>query len=1602
MLTPVAPVPPPFSQLPARAVQQRFASRPTLLSVIINALRDRLLEHYPTLDFDPIKIKLASPAVGGHWDLKPLSQVVIDHLVNPQMLDFTPQDSRAFFLTQVPPKHLDTAAKPHVDMQIIASIIAELPSTLYLDYQQALADYWSLTDDSGISRWQWFSEFLHDQLKAAALYASNLSDEQRDMVRQVTDWPDRVERSPKTSKTVYACFLETTLGKDDNEILLLGPEILLMREKQVLLCSVDGHVQPFDSLDDFGSAWGKKMQSEFLIDRLTWKRYEPNGNLFELQAGLILNRQLENLAALSFSSYPSEQDLAQRLDTLTDPATLFIRQSTAPPTMLAQLHSQLPDWLKQASATDRFAYRQHLLDLANVTAQSHGQSFNEGIEDIRSFSREALRAQIKQDHDVDYNPDDLVLDFAVAAGYPGGAGFIEHVRMSLTDLALKNLAGKPRGRLRVLRKDGQAPEDWLNEDYILGSNGLIQCVDIGTVYPQRIKTLLLSDTVDARRREALFTRELRVRLPMRALEYKVRKQCGLTDKGYRYVKALMGQTPSERKVDEQDIVIRPLAFHRKPGAKPDTVDNMFLIEPLDPNVGPHLLYRPLYAEALLEYPSRQAVLDAIAESGALQTSVLTWMADNVRDIYDNDGFKEPHIVRFHLGDEFERPRKPAPVTLANNDGADVLHQSLRDGRLLNYLFTSTARALVDLAERESVSNSESRWAVLMEGAWLLFNTLLLPLTRGPLMLAGWMTVLITSLKQDLPALDSDDPKAKELALIDLLLNTAMVLLHLGASSENAHQPLPSKPPEKTAPRLKPWRRLANHAEPMPAALVHQGSPGIPQEPVGGSHTVLDFTSSIATSKAADKLLNALLDFHVPWPQKLPPAEKNGSLKGLFRIDDTWHASIGGLFFQVSVVPGFAEVYLIDPAHSDRPGFKLASDGKGNWRLDRGLKLEGGMRGRLQAVRDENRLRLHELTTNKDRLKQALAPLVLSQSEARRSLFSAREMLDAQKKKLRIVWELLGKATPEQKVQLTSRHSQEVLKTAEAAAIHDRELNIYKERIDTLNAEMPKLTDAYNALIEVDRTRPYESERDNGLLLIWDALDIVHEQIKLLGRDLLQTRNGEYLSELVARFPEELGQEITTAYFEFVDNRRTEIEITNRLIESAKTLETTQEQAGEKLRSRKIVKHLFNAENYLPTSIKLHQLLSLKELVLERSCSSRDPAEYPFVMRLVGSSMESTVLSHMEICSSSGYATAEQIAVLENILKHYEEIDNAVRSLNEMASGFVRTEYQTPFLKQLNEAHVSAEEQLAALIRENEGVAPQSAHIKPIRAKPSTKRVFKSRNKGTLIGDIRPSRENNQGSFIDVQDPITEQKIASYMEHPEEGVWVEVVQGTPTQPTLPPGSRPLSAIKKEMHALIGQRAGIENSIRFQQKKLQDPGRLESLNPLDWNDMLVQYADKLNALADEIDNTHPAAPQAPQLSETLRNEALEATRQARLYCSEGYKKQLPKAENIHYLWKNGFVDINLVGRLIQTAAGDYLTEYAVREKNTFNVLWYAHFHYASLDMPRPDYSIGHLKLPEQRFLTRKDLIRQAAADNRAVANLEKSLIKPPLDETLFLKL
>ena len=156
------------SQLSAQAVHKRFANRPSLFSVVFHVLRAQILEHYPTLNMDLRLVRLASPHPSGHYEFKLLAQVAIEHVLDPQLLDWSLHRELPFFLTQKIPVQLKPPTLPLIDMQVIANIIAALPSTIHIYFQQAVADYWGAPDAQGISHWQWLSEFLAGQMTAAA------------------------------------------------------------------------------------------------------------------------------------------------------------------------------------------------------------------------------------------------------------------------------------------------------------------------------------------------------------------------------------------------------------------------------------------------------------------------------------------------------------------------------------------------------------------------------------------------------------------------------------------------------------------------------------------------------------------------------------------------------------------------------------------------------------------------------------------------------------------------------------------------------------------------------------------------------------------------------------------------------------------------------------------------------------------------------------------------------------------------------------------------------------------------------------------------------------------------------------------------------------------------------------------------------------------------------------------------------------------------------------------------------------------------------------------------------------------------------------------
>ena len=373
-------------------------------------------------------------------------------------------------------------------------------------------------------------------------------------------------------------------------------------------------------------------------------------------------------------------------------------------------------------------------------------------------------------------------------------------------------------------------------------------------------------------------------------------------------------------------------------------------------------------------------------------------------------------------------------------------------------------------------------------------------------------------------------------------------------------------------------------------------------------------------------------------------------------------------------------------------------------------------------------------------------------------------------------------------------------------------------------------------------------------------------------------------------------------------------------------------------------------------------------------------------------------AHLDLRQYTGYSLSERKATLETVIGTYQRVLSDSLAIQDTNPGLQRAEYQQLFAERLRDVINDAQTDLAEVMREEQALVPAAVVRIDQRQKPAGQRTFKTRDKETLIGTARPQAAGS-GAIIDVLDPQSGRSVASYSEHASEGEWVKIVPAQPARPASSPKS--LSTLKSDARKLLEESAGIERTIAFQKRKLNDPQRREGINPLDWNDMLQAQAERLQATALQAETRHGSNPETEQWVKQWRTAADELLAKARQHCADGYKVLPPKPENIDYLWKHGFVDINLVQRDIATKSGDVFTEYAVREKGKVDVLWYAHFHYPAKGSPRNLYTAAHLKIPSQRTKTQKDLVAEAG-NNRVVEQIVRARIGPPLDEKLFLTL
>jgi len=684
------------------------------------------------------------------------------------------------------------------------------------------------------------------------------------------------------------------------------------------------HLFRLDSQEQLGRLLPRYMSHSLSAEPIQWTLKEPEGDVFDSLAQSLLEKQLRDLSLIDWTQFPRVASYKQLFSTLTSALAWF-----DPDAGRELSEEQLPLWLQTGSSLDRQTYGHWLGRLVDVQQRASGAGFLDGIDPIDVYARKALQRQMALDHSQAevINPDDYVLTFVRTQG--STVGWTDSVSRTLTQWSLDNPFATPYARLDIRNQASPdvKPARQITEAYL---KRLIPAVDIGKHYPLLIKDRLILDPVESVRRRRLFVEQMSVQLPMLALESVIRGQGGLTASGYRVVQAMMQPTAVLRVVDGEPVVARRLDFLEHAGGRAHRAFNLFVIGPRDNSALPHILYHPSNEQALIQFSSRQALLDEVMRSGSeLQRRVLNSMSERSRVLFDNGGFLNPRSGRFLQGDEYGPAAPTSPVLLS-----DI---TMPEG-FLDEVFKENARSLWLQADRQSVSNEELRWTLFKNDLWQLFNVLL-PLLRGPAAVAGWLTQILAS-TQAFVALPQDADQAARAAVVSELIASLSGLLMSRVMTLDERLGLSEAKPGIT-------RLPETMARPVD---VRYQAASFPWRRALGDLTQMDFSWASASQRLSTSQMAEIETFKwrpgpgQAWPDIPTSIEKTGPARGLVRVNigpQKWHhhAVVEGAFYAVGGAEG--ELRVVDLKQPERWGPFLKRIDSNRWHFDLGMRIRGG-------------------------------------------------------------------------------------------------------------------------------------------------------------------------------------------------------------------------------------------------------------------------------------------------------------------------------------------------------------------------------------------------------------------------------------------------------------------------------------------------------------------------------------------------------------------------------------------------------------------------------------------------------------------------------------
>ena len=1547
----------PDTRLLQQAVASEFALRPNLRSVVHQLLLQQLTEAFAPQVFDIFHTWLVHTVAPDGTALEQpgyrlLSNVLLEHIASQQPLNDDYYSGEECFIGV---RTAHSQMSPVAPISRVVALMRNVVQGWRVALQKALVEYWNQPADAGPSRLIWLSRLIQDQLLASAETTVNLSARQRAVLRSVFSYPDRLDRyglpGLDSSTRVYTVAAKMMAAGKTWEV--LTPDVLIVHglsgENGVFHCKVDGTIQAFTSISGFTQHWGGDMAARYALDSITRVLYEPEGNFVQAQAMCILERHLDAIMA---PVPPASTDAleVQVLD-ITDTSAVFSATQARAPRDLSSLYASLPEWLRQASAADRFAYRSHLTALASTNQQANGRRFNDDIPSLHDFTVDALRRRMGRDQPLapGYNPDEVVLTFNQPLG-PGGEGTVGTLNpytLTLTELAVQNLKGALSRPVRISHAKGQLIQDWwMTPDYV---RRLVQAVDIGQNYPQWIRRCLLGNPEHAQARERLFVDELRVHLPLQALECKLRQRCNFTERGYQCVKGLMMLDPALRTMPGQAVVIRPLAFLAAPTARADVVRNMFVIGPQQVSAGPHVLYRPLYKDALLEFPSWAALRASIVAPGPLQQSVLDWLPAGVREGYAVAGFNRAFPASSWVFDEFPVPPVSRPAQL----GEDAL-----EGDFGHTLYTEMALALSDLADRQTLSNSERRWASLLEGGWLLFNTVV-PMLKlpGALHVLNAVVMTVLALQTDVQSLRSPDSTSRAPALIDLLFNVGLTLLHLRPTQ----LPLPARVLRPDTALLPPefqQRRIAPEAEPPVPAAIREGVTFLPAVPLGNHKSQLDhawFNNNWVHIKPSH--LEWLDRNRGEWSATQNMYVREGVYKGLYILNGKWHALVEDFPYQIGM--DSSGVFLVSPRNPSERGPRIQGDHEGVWRFSREAGLRGGSDVPQVLPRGVARIkRINEL-----RKKMAL--------------YNERvPVLQAEINQATLAYEQLGAqgAPPTACIQALER----------CIAVFEKQLPEYLEALDHLLQKHGLLVEDHDHVI-------VSQQYKNLILLTAHLFDSRVSICRSLQEMHPEVFRGEKQVVDAAMFKTGAYRADCLRIFEQLEGAVNDFKAMQGYLEKLRGVPKSGFREAQDAR-RRYFGYEVEIEGETVTRYRSDVLCRSHQLVVLRDLVPLEPLgdDRRAVDEIVGP-LYFKAKNQSELEDETLFSRSERLEVLSDVREHYAAADDAL-SIFLMRPGTRLDQRQVGQVRAVIKALDTRAEamQLEQARARDEWLPAQPG---PSRVPNARRKIVRTRNKGLLIGTVRASQVQGEASIVDIGDlPVARAagglstNVSTAYQQTAADQWVEL-----HTPEVAP-VRPYGTVRTQAATLLKQVNGEIHRVKSHVKRTKFPPELYG--------SLDRFAHNLDRLVAEIKALHPdrgpVAVPVPDTPQALIGRLEAASTRLR---AEGLGILLgmpPTSVTVDFLLKQGQVQLAKINQRIAMTGErqDFVQEYAVQDR-AGQVLWYAHLHYAQARGGDEHPTAAHFKLPGQRMDSKKSLEAKAGPGQKVpevyYATISEQLLK-----------